>query len=100
MRSTGFLTTSLLVALSVGLSGCAHPLRDFAAKAAGSRVGTAIADQVPAPATTKPTQKGGNFCDTAKELGAPVKTAGLPRNAATEFSVAANQFGADSGCWR
>lgn len=100
MRSTGFLTTSLLVAFGFGLSGCAHPLRDFAAKAAGSRVGAAIADQVPAPASTNPVQRGGNFCDTAKELGAPVKTSGLPRNAATEFSLAANDYGAQSGCWK
>lgn len=97
MRSAAMISLVMLLAGS----GCAtlNPTA-FIAKHAGAAIGAKLADAVPARATVAPTAKGGNFCDTAIALGGPVPLAGLPRNAASEFSLAVDQFGATHGCWK
>lgn len=100
MRCRPLLTPISLLALVLGVSGCASlDPTSFIAKRIGAAVGTRLADTVPAPATTAPTGKGGNFCDTARALKAPVAIVGLPRNQATEFALAVDEFGAANGCW-
>lgn len=101
MRSMVKLTLSLALMLLVGgLSGCAtFDPGTVIAKHLGKSLGTSLADVTPVHASTSPTLNGGNFCDTALALKAPVAVAGLPRDKATEFALAVDEFGAEHGCW-
>lgn len=99
-RYAGSATTSCVLAVTAGLalSGCAWQPGKLLAQAAGTVVGTDAALKAPPPkAATQATQKGGNFCDTAKAAGAPLPPAGPPRQ--YQFILTVDELGERAGCW-
>lgn len=92
MRFVGVLIAGII------LSGCNTP-GSVLSRHFGASAGGAVAGRLPPPAAAVvTTQRGGNFCDTARALGAPLPPAGPRRQ--YEFILGVNEHGERAGCWR